>query len=174
MKKVRDTQKDFWFAFYTKPRAEFKAELEINELGFESFLPVITVVKQWSDRKKKVREPLFKSYVFGYGNEAARLKILEQKSVLTNVHFSGEPATVREETITGLKNLLATKEKLFVSNRLEIGTRVKIIDGPFAGISGVVFKNELDENMFAITIELLNRSVVVRLNGDAVIKELEL
>jgi hypothetical protein len=33
---------------------------------FETFLPLISVVKQWSDRKKKGKFKLISSYVFVY------------------------------------------------------------------------------------------------------------
>ena len=32
--------------------------------GIESYLPLKKVLKQWSDRKKWVEEPLFRSYIF--------------------------------------------------------------------------------------------------------------
>lgn len=169
---MTEKNKKYWYAFYTKPRAEFKAEIEIDEVGIEIFLPSITVVKQWADRKKKVVEPLFKSYIFAYVNEKERFQVLNSKSIVSCVNFSGKPARIPDVVIEDLKTVLHTKEKLLVSNRLEIGTRVKIIDGSFAGVTGVVFKNELDENLFAITIELLNRSVVVRLPQESVIKEI--
>ena len=54
----------YWYVLYTKPRHEFKAEAQINSLNIESYLPTNTVIKQWSDRKKKITEPLFKSYIF--------------------------------------------------------------------------------------------------------------
>ena len=57
-----------WFALYTRPRHEFKALEQIKELEVETYLPTITVIKQWSDRKKKITEPLFRSYIFIFAN----------------------------------------------------------------------------------------------------------
>ena len=53
-----------WFALYTRPKAEKKVEERLSLAGFDSFLPLQTVIKQWSDRKKKVEIPLINSYVF--------------------------------------------------------------------------------------------------------------
>ena len=47
----------YWFALYTKPRSEFKAEQQLTAVGVENYLPTITRLKQWSDRKKKVTTP---------------------------------------------------------------------------------------------------------------------
>ena len=45
-----------WYALYVKSRSEKKVLTQLEEQGFEAFLPLVTHVKQWSDRKKKVEE----------------------------------------------------------------------------------------------------------------------
>ena len=58
----------YWHALYVRSRAEKKVLAQLEDMGIQAYLPLITHVKQWSDRKKKVEEPLFKSYVFVYSN----------------------------------------------------------------------------------------------------------
>ena len=53
-----------WYALYVHSRAEKKVHARITEMGIESYLPLVTRMKVWSDRIKKVEEPLFKSYLF--------------------------------------------------------------------------------------------------------------
>ncbi len=53
-----------WYPVYTRSRAEKKAHEELNRKGILSYLPLKKTVKQWSDRKKIVEEPLIKSYLF--------------------------------------------------------------------------------------------------------------
>ena len=53
-----------WFAIYTKPKNEKKVVEGLEKIGVEVYCPMITQVKQWSDRKKKVEMPLINSYVF--------------------------------------------------------------------------------------------------------------
>jgi hypothetical protein len=50
-----------WLVIYTKPRAEKKVNERLLEEGFETYLPLQKVIRQWSDRKKKVEVPLFNS-----------------------------------------------------------------------------------------------------------------
>ena len=52
-----------WYALYTKPRWEKKVAKALEKIGIIVYCPMITEVRQWSDRKKKVTLPLFKSYV---------------------------------------------------------------------------------------------------------------
>ena len=48
-----------WYALYVKSRSEKKVLSQLEDMGLEAFLPLVTRIKQWSDRKKKVEEPLF-------------------------------------------------------------------------------------------------------------------
>ena len=57
-----------WFALYTRHRFEKKVAARLEDKGIESFLPLHTVLRQWSDRRKKVEEPLFNCYVFVHIN----------------------------------------------------------------------------------------------------------
>ena len=152
-----------WLVFYTKPRHEFKAESEISALDVEVFLPKITTIKQWSDRKKKVTEPLFKSYIFARCNERERLDILQLKSIVTNVHFQGKPAHVPDWEIDGLRQMLSKELEVKVLNEIRPGTPVKIIEGPLAGSSGIVSYTKKGNTEVAVTIEILNRTVVATL-----------
>ena len=57
------TEKMPWHALYVHSRAEKKVYERLVEMGLEAYLPLITKMKRWSDRMKKVEEPLFKSYL---------------------------------------------------------------------------------------------------------------
>jgi len=60
---IKNSIDKFWFALYTKPRNEFKAEQQLIAAGITNYLPTVTLLKQWSDRKKKVTEPLLRGYI---------------------------------------------------------------------------------------------------------------
>jgi transcriptional antiterminator RfaH len=71
-----------WYPVYTHPRAEKKACQALINKGIETYLPLHKQLKQWSDRKKWVEEPLIKSYLF------VRITTLEQTKVLmTNDNY---------------------------------------------------------------------------------------
>ena len=92
-KKITTGEKS-WFALYTRPRSEFKAAEQINSLGVYYYLPTITKVRQWSDRKKKITEPVIRGYIFIYGDEKERLISLEQQAVVRCVFEAGRPAKI--------------------------------------------------------------------------------
>jgi transcription antitermination factor NusG len=159
-----------WFALYTKPRNEFKAEQQIQSISVEAYLPTLSVVKKWSDRKKKIEEPLFRGYVFIHADENERLLSVQQSSVVRTVCFNGKPSIIPDFQIENLKRLLAEKPEVFVSDKIEIGTKVKIASDPFRDVVGVVTEYKDNEKYLAVSINLLKRSVLVRLPKECAIK----
>jgi transcriptional antiterminator RfaH len=164
-----DVNKRWWFALYTKPRSEFKAAEQLTEAGVQYYLPTITKVKQWSDRKKKVTEPLIRGYIFIYSNERERVIALEQYSVVRCVTESGRVAKIPEWQIENLKIMLDTQSDLLVQEGLVPGTKIKIKEGPFEGVIGI-FQEIDNEKTLAITIDLLNRSVIAHLPKESIIE----
>jgi len=166
---LSDINKRWWFALYTKPRSEFKAAEQINEAGVEYYLPSITKVKQWSDRKKKVTEPLLKGYIFIYANEKERIISLEQYSVVRCLTERGRAAKIPDWQIENLKKMLSSDSNVLVKEGLIPGTKIKIKEGPFEGVIGIL--QEIDnEKSLAISIDLLNRSVVAHLPKESIIE----
>lgn len=159
-----------WTALYTRPRHEFKAEEQLNELRVDNYLPTVSRIKQWSDRKKKIAEPVFKSYIFIFSTEKERLNALQQPSIIRSVTFAGKPAVIPEEQIENLKKMISTNREIYIANRIQVGTRVRVTEGPFEGIEGVVYHTDKKEKMLAINIDLLNRSVSVQLPKESVTK----
>ncbi len=160
-----------WYALYTKPKQEFKAEEQLKEMAITTYLPLITKIKQWSDRKKKVTEPLFKSYIFIHADNQERYLAVQAKSVVKVVSFYGVPATIPDWQIENLQKMLASNPEAFVSDIIKIGTQVKIVEGPFAGVEGIVAIQPNNERVLGINIETLQRSVLVYLPANSVVIE---
>lgn len=151
-----------WYALYTKPRAEFQAEIQIKSVGVQLYLPTITKVKQWSDRKKKVTEPVLRGYIFIFANEKERLNSLEQNAVVRCISERGRPAKIPNWQIENLKNMLSNKSEFFTKDGLIPGVKIRIKEGPFKDVVGVY--REIDnEKTIAVSIDLLNRSVIAKL-----------
>jgi transcriptional antiterminator RfaH len=151
-----------WFALYTKPKSEFKAAGQITECGIDYFLPSITRLKQWSDRKKKITEPLLRGYIFIFANEKERIISLEQQAVVRCIFDAGRPAKIPQWQIDNLKTMLNTNSELFIHEGLIPGAHVRIKDGPFDGIIGTIQSSDGGKTI-AVSIDLLNRSIIAHL-----------
>ncbi len=159
----------FWFALYTKPRSEFKAEQQLTEAGVDNYLPKITRLRKWSDRKKLVTEPLLRSYIFIYANESERLISVEQKAVVRCLFDQGRPAVIPEWQIDSLRKMLETKTDVIVHNGIVPGAKVVIKNGPFEGVVGTVVNGESGKSI-SVSIELLNRTVIARIPDESILE----
>lgn len=155
----------YWFAVYTKPRHEFKAAAGLMAKQIEYYLPTVTRLKRWSDRKKNVTEPLLRSYIFIYANEFERLEALEEESVVRCISERGKPFRIPAEQILNLKNFVKENYEYSVIDGIIPGKKVRILEGPFAGVEGTIIKVE-NQKSLAVSIEILNRTAVAHLPED--------
>lgn len=161
-----------WLALYTKPKQEQKAELQIERYGIQVYLPMITRLSKWSDRTKKIREPLIKGYIFVYANEKERLQALENPSVVRCLLENGRPAVIPEYQIDNLKHFVKEEFEYKIVNAITPGMRVRIKSGAFKDVTGVIVQ-ENGNNALAVSIELLNRTVLSYLSDLSIVEPLD-
>jgi transcription antitermination factor NusG len=131
----------FWHALYVRSRCEKKVLMQLEDMGIQAYLPMISTVKQWSDRRKKVQEPLFKSYVFVFSNDKQYISILNVYGVVKFVCFEKEAVVVPENQILAIKKFVSEYEngeeyKMNNDEELKVGQMVRIINGPMKGLTG--------------------------------------
>ncbi len=125
-----------WYVLYTKPKTEMRSADLISSLGIEVYCPVFKTVRQWSDRKKKVTEPLFKSYIFVFIEEEDRERVFEVPGVVRYLFWLGRPAIVRNVEIAAIRQFLS--EDLDTTKPLgyEYNQDLKIVQGALKGHQG--------------------------------------
>ena len=151
-----------WYAIYTKPRWEKKVNLVLERKGVEVWCPLQKVRKQWSDRKKIVEEPLFKSYVFVHIGDNEKTNVLMTDGVLNFVYYVGKPAVIRNEEIEVIKRYLA-EEQASISiqsiSSLDENTRIKVNHGVFMDTTGTVLKG--GKKKVFVKLESLDQVMIV-------------
>jgi transcription antitermination factor NusG len=148
-----------WFAIYVLSRNEKKVASLLTDQNIENYLPLHKTMKQWSDRKKMVEEPLFKSYVFAHIAEDEKPKVRETKGVLNFVYWLGQPAVIRDQEIEIIKHFLENYENIEVHEFIPVlNSSVKIQSGPMMNQIGKVIK--VGKNKVKIIIESLGCSLV--------------
>jgi transcription antitermination factor NusG len=152
-----------WYALYTKPRHEKKVNQLLLEKNQEVYLPVIARISQWKDRKKKVDEPLFKSYIFSNFKYKYRFDVLQTDGVVKIVNFHGEPAVVPDWQIESLKKMLEFPQTLRLENFIRTGELAEVIAGPLAGMKGTVLRRK-GTSRLVLTIDGIMQSVSVEID----------
>ena len=99
-----------WYALYTKSRTEKKTGQELVSKGIETFLPLEKILKEWSDRKKWVEEPLFRSYIFVHINKAEHFKVLNASGIVRFITFEGKAVPIPDLQIEAIKQFINLEE----------------------------------------------------------------
>ncbi|MEM1134442.1 MAG: UpxY family transcription antiterminator [Bacteroidota bacterium] len=155
-----------WYVVYTYPKSEKQVSNKIKELGYETFLPTQHIVRQWSDRKKKLEEPLFPNYVFVKTSLQERFNILKVRGLVRFIAFDGKPVSIPEEEIQSIRKVLNGNVSVSSSNaNYTIGDKVKITHGQFAGTEGVLIR-ENGKDRFAVQLQALKQSVIVDISKE--------
>ena len=151
-----------WHALYVRSRAEKKVLFQLEDMGIKAYLPLITRIKQWSDRRKKIEEPLFKSYVFVFSNEKEYIPILNVYGVVKFVTFEHKAVIVPENQIVAIKRYIDNpdNEKSQPTNELKEGQLVKVTNGPMQGLLGRLVSVK-DKRRLLVYIDVVGQHISV-------------
>jgi transcription antitermination factor NusG len=126
-----------WYAIYTRSRTEKKTHQMLIDEGIMSYLPLVKTLKQWSDRKKWVEEPLFKSYIFVCIDDNERQAVLNIPGLVRFITFEGKAVSIPDQQILAIKQFVNTDD--FTSETIshfEKGDKVEIVRGQLYGLNG--------------------------------------
>jgi transcription antitermination factor NusG len=155
-----------WFVFYTKSRHEKKVQGFLIKRGYNVFLPMQKVMRQWSDRKKKVEVPLFNSYLFVLLTEDEIPLVLQTPGISWNIRYNDRPAILRNDDLEVIQRFLSSG--LFIEAAIEQaliqGDTVEVIDGPLKGMKGSVNRTS-DGEKFSVLLESIHQNIIVTLDS---------
>lgn len=160
---------EYWYAIYTRPRHEKKVFALLEEKKQDVFLPLVTRVRLWKDRKQKVEMPLFSSYLFARFDYKNRFDLLHTSGVVKIVNFRGTPAVVPDWQIDALKQMIENPDKMRMENYMRAGQEVEVTEGAFKGMRGAV-KTIKGRERLVVTIEGVMQSVSVEIDSGFVKK----
>ena len=152
-----------WFVVYTKPHQELKVADQLSAMNITNYCPTITLVKKYSDRKKKVIKPLISSYVMVYLEENQRDKVFSCNGIVRYLFFLGKPAVVSAFEIDQMQNHLKGVYNNIQITNLSVGQSHTISDGPFSGLSGRV----VESNNAKVKLELTSLGMSITLKKQA-------
>jgi len=155
-----------WFAVRTRSRHEKLVARQLEKQGIQSYLPVITKINQWSDRRKQVEEPLFSGYAFVRLDPASseRVRVLQTQGVVNFVGVQGTGVPIPDQEIENINTLLASNIAYEERPYLHVGQRVRVCGGALDGMEGILTAENTDRSV-VISIGLIQRSLSVRVAG---------
>lgn len=145
---------------YVNVRHEKKVFEKFLEQGIESYLPLVKNIKQWSDRKKIVEEPLFTGYVFVKLMPHQFDKPLYVNGVINYLSFGKQKAIVKDTEIESLKYLIESGYLLNTDyENVQVGSKVKLLLSAFKDHVAVV--QSIENQNAVVYFESLNQYIKV-------------
>lgn len=158
-----------WYVFYTRSRWEKKVLHLLERAGYEVFLPMHKVMRQWSDRKKKVEAPLFNSYIFVKVSRNSIYEVLRVPGIVKSVIYNGEPAILNEKEYQQINSWLETGLPLEVqglSDEVKLGDQVKVLEGNFKGVEGELYR--INDTTCAVLVASIQQVLMITVRKELV------
>jgi transcription antitermination factor NusG len=159
-------QEERWYAIRTRSRHEKVAARELDAQGIRVFLPLVTSVRQWSDRRTEVELPLFPGYAFvrvAYLS-GDRIRVLRASGVVSFVGQAAAGVSIPEEQIEAIRTLLVSRVPVKEHPFLKVGQRIRVRGGSLSGVEGILVGMNGARSL-VISVEPIQRSLCINLNG---------
>jgi transcriptional antiterminator NusG len=146
-----------WYAVQSACNHERSIGKQLQERKIPFFLPSYKTESRWSDRIKMIERPLFPGYLFVEIDMRSRLEVLRIPSVVRLVGTSLGPVQIPREQIECLQRAMERKGEVAPHDYLNVGDRVRVAQGPFAGMSGILIHRE-NQLRVVVSIESIQRA----------------
>jgi transcription termination/antitermination protein NusG len=160
-----------WFALWTHSHCEQLVCDQLTAKGFETFLPT---VGEWSRRggvRRVIPRPMFPSYLF-VRHAMEKRSYVEIMKARGLVRILGERwdrlCPIGDGEIQAIQQVGSTGKTVVPYPYLREGQRVRIAEGPLAGVEGILVRNRSKQGLLVLSVDLLQRSVAVEIGCEAV------
>jgi transcription antitermination factor NusG len=155
-----------WYAVQTAPRHEKKVSSELVAKDIDCFLPTVSKLRQWSDRKQMIVEPLFAGYMFArlVTDSSARIALLRTSGVVGLVGVRGVGIPIPDTEINSIHKILEARTPFASHPFIKVGKRVRVRGGSLDGLEGLLQSVNGDESL-VVSVELIQRSLAMTISG---------
>ena len=151
-----------WIAVYTKPRHEKAVSNELYKKGYEVYLPLLRERRKWSDRKKWIEFPLFRSYLFVRTDIKNALFVVQTYGVVKIIKFGEKIGTVQNEIINSIRLMIEGGYKPEPLDYFIKGDPVIVKEGPLKGLIGEVVRIDNNERLI-VRIDAIKHSISIQI-----------
>jgi transcriptional antiterminator NusG len=159
-----------WYAIHCRSRHEAKVETGLLHRGLETFLPRMVIRSRRRDRKALLEVPLFPGYLFAYMRlePVTFREVVMMPGVLRILGVTGHFIPVPAEKIASIRTIVESSRPYYPYPYLDRGMRVRIIEGPLSGATGIILQRRDKKRRLVVGVELFCRAVAVELADEAI------
>jgi transcriptional antiterminator RfaH len=150
-----------WMALYTKARQEKSLARELLKYRIPFYLPLVKRTSASRGRRRSSLTPLFGGYLFLLGSEEERVRALTTNRISRILSVEDSDQLVFD--LRQLRQLIMAGAPLTVESRLGPGQRVRVRQGPFAGLEGTVLKRR-GQTRLLVSINFLQQGASVEID----------
>ena len=150
-----------WLALYTKARQEKSLARELLKYHIPFYLPLVRKNNVSRGRKRTSLAPLFGGYIFLFGSEEERVRSLTTNRISRILTVENPDQLVFD--LRQLRQLIAANAPLTVESRMGPGQQVRVRQGAFAGLEGIVLKRH-GKTRLLVSINFLQQGASVEID----------
>ncbi len=153
-----------WYAVHTRPQHEKSVVAHLQRQGITTFLPLVSEIHRWSDRRKVVHLPLFTCYAFLHMRLVPESwsKVMGVTGVIRFVGVRGQGVPIPDGQVQAVQALLSSGLSYQICPFLQVGQRVRLRGGALDGVEGILIGRSGDRTLI-ISVEPIQRSLSVRI-----------
>ena len=156
-----------WYALWTHSHCERLVSGQLDARGFEVFLPTIGMWSRRAGVKHRIRRPLFPGYLFVRDDLSGSryVELLKARGLVGVLGGQdGAPGAIPEIEIDAIRALVKSDLPASPYPYLQAGQRVRIHEGPLAGVEGILVDRHAGKGFLVLSVHLFRRSVAVEVN----------
>ena len=153
-----------WFLAYTKPRFESVAQVNLQQQGFDVYLPLYKKFKKTEAGSVSVFEPMFPRYIFFRPSRPSQsiATVRSTKGVNNLVRFGFEPAVLQDSMVELIRQLEQSRNEVSVqgASPFKAGQAVRLKHNALNNMQGLV--QSVGSKRIAVLLEIMGRPTVVQ------------
>jgi transcription antitermination factor NusG len=154
-----------WYAIHTRSRHEKLVHSQLQAKGITCFLPLVSRVHKWSDRKQNVELPLFPGYAFVHMTPTADAyySVLRTTGVAQFVGDGRKGIPIPEKEIEDVRKIVQGKHSYSAHPFLKADQRVRIRGGCLDGVEGTLIS--ANSRSLIVSVEIIRKSIAISVDG---------
>ena len=150
-----------WYCLHTRPRQEKATARDLRSAEIAFYLPQI-VREDRTPGGRKIRSvlPLFGGYLFLFGDESHRTRALMGNRLVGVLDVTDQVALALD--LQQIHLMLRSGLAIVPEARAPLGSRIRIVTGPLAGLVGTVVRRGKRDQFIAV-VRMLGSGVAVDL-----------
>jgi len=156
-----------WYAIWTRSNCERLVAQQLIAKGFPAFLPEMSMRSRRNGKSHLVQVPMFPGYLFlrHAMEKRSYIEILKARGIVRILDGGWNRLTpVADEDVDAIQRIVASGVPVVPHAYFREGDRVRVVEGPLAGVEGVFLRDKPQKGRLVVSVNLLRTSVAVEVD----------